>query len=240
LSEYSEYFTSRKPSKWGEHVIAVWHRRMLKIALKVIPGLQNKTILEIGAGCGFFAESCQQQNLNYYGLEMNAEQAGRLSAAGHKVSAATIPPIPAGEPVQLVWMSHMLEHADSYQTAKQMLLAAHERLDRDGYVAIIAPDVLHWKELFWSVDWSHGFPTSVNRVEQLLNETGFSVHRSMHHTATVTNSFSAWLISWFCRLLVPVGLLDYFFVKMTGRTLCMSFMCMYGLRQIFVVGKRNG
>jgi hypothetical protein len=141
--------------------------------------------------------------------------------------------------VQVIWLSHVLEHASNYIEAKAMLAACHDRLDAGGYVTIIAPDIHHWKEEFWSVDWSHGFPTSLNRVEQLLSETGFLIHRSLHHTFTVTNPMGAWSISMLFRWLLPVNLLDYFFQKLTGRRFCHAFMSVFGLRQIYIIGKKK-
>jgi hypothetical protein len=239
VGDYAEYYTSRKPSKLGERVIGYWHKRMLVIADRFIPDLSDKVLLEIGSGHGFFADACQQKKLAYYGLEMNVEQANLLCLAGHQVLPATIPPIPAGEPVQVIWLSHVLEHASSYVEAKQMLMACHDRLDAGGYVTIIAPDIHHWKEEFWSVDWSHGFPTSLNRVEQILSETGFSIHRAMHHTFTVTNPLGAWSISMLFRWCLPVNLLDYFSAKVTGRRFFHAFMSVFGLRQIYVIGRKG-
>ncbi|MES2217883.1 MAG: methyltransferase domain-containing protein [Pseudomonadota bacterium] len=239
MSDYQEYYITRKPSNPGMRAMAFWHRRMLKIAERHIPNLLSKTVLEIGPGHGLFAEACQQKQLAYFGLEMNVEQARALQLAGHKVSSATIPPIPAGEPVQMIWLSHVLEHAGTYHEAKLMLQACHDRLDNNGLVIIIAPDINHWREEFWSVDWSHGFPTSLNRVEQLLSETGFSVAQSMHHTFTLTNTFLAWLLSWLFRLGLPVNLLDYFFKKWTGRQFAHAFMSVFGLRQIYVIGEKH-
>jgi 2-polyprenyl-3-methyl-5-hydroxy-6-metoxy-1,4-benzoquinol methylase len=236
MSNYVEYFTTRKPGLSSIWVQSFWNKRMLKIATQYIPDLANKTILEIGVGHGLFAEACQKKQITYHGLEMNVEQAIALQHAGHKVLPATIPPIPQGEPVQVIWLSHILEHANDYREAKAMLAACHERLDATGHVVIIAPDILHWKEQFWAMDWSHGMPTSVNRVEQLLNETGFTVFKSMHHTSTVTNPFLAWLISWSFRLFLPINLLDYFCKKWNGRRYAHAFMSVLGWRQIFVIG----
>jgi len=236
---YSEYYKTRKPSLFSQGAIRLWHQRMLTIAKKWIPELTQKSILEIGVGHGFFAEVCQQQKITYQGLEMNKEQADSLKAAGHNITPATIPPIPAGETAHVIWMSHILEHATTYTQAKDMLLACHERLDTDGYVVIIAPDLYHWKERFWSWDWSHGFPTTVSRVEQLLHETNFSVHCSMHHTFSITHPAAAWFISTFFRFCLPVGLIDYFFQRYTGHRFCQAFMSVFGLRQIYLIGKKN-
>lgn len=239
MNEYVEYFTSRKPAQCNRRFLKWWHKRMLKIAAQYIPGFCEKTILEIGAGHGFIADICYQNQIAYLGHEMNTAQALELSNLGYRVTPATIPPIPSGPSTQVVWLSHILEHAVTYREAKEMLHACYDRLDPDGYIVIIAPDVLHWKGAFWSVDWSHGFPTSLNRVEQLLSETKFIVHKSMHHTFTQTQPLLAWSLSWLFRIFLPVYFLDFFLHKLFKRKLCQSFMSVFGLRQIYLIGRKK-
>ena len=236
---YDEYYTTRKPSPAGMRALAFWHSRMLQIARRVIPGLASKTFLEIGPGHGLLAHACQRSQIEYYGLEMNENQAKALTLQGHNVVASTVPPIPQGEPVQVIWLSHMLEHANTFSEAKTIIQACYDRLDPQGYVVIIAPDIKHWGEEFWSMDWSHGFPTTVNRVEQLLNDSGFKISRSMHHTCTFTNPFLAWSLSWMFRIFMPINLLDFCFLKFVGRQYAHAFMSVFCWRQIFVVGCKS-
>jgi hypothetical protein len=239
MSNYSEYFETRKPAAFSEKFLIWWHERMLKLALKFIPDLHKKRLLEIGAAHGFFAKACKKNQITYSGHEMNVEQASLLKKSGFDVTPAMIPPIPQGKPAQVIWMSHVLEHATTFAEARQMLLACHERLDENGYVVIIAPDIYHWKEEFWSLDWSHGFPTSIPRVQQLLHEAGFSVTKTMHHTMGVSNPFLAWLFSHTFRLFLPFNLINMISKKLNGRTFGYSFMSVFGWRQIYLIGHKN-
>jgi len=235
-NNYSEFYTRKRPDIFTP-LVSFWHKRMLTIAARFIPNFKQKTLLEIGPGCAFLAKRCVEDNMTYRAIEMNEQQAAFLQNEGYHVIPATVPPIPAGEPVQVIWLSHMLEHVASHSEAKALLLACYDRIDADGYVVIIGPDVYHWKADFWGCDWSHGYPTSVFRVEQLLNETGFSLHQSMHHTATITNSFFAWLISVLFRF-APMDTLDFMFYKKFKWRPCQAFMHKFGLRQIYVIGKK--
>jgi len=235
---YGEFYTNRKPGQFIHKFLKTWNRRMLAIAATAIPALNDKTILEIGPGHGFFASVCHEKQIEYCGHEMNTGQTSHLRSLGYEITQATIPPIPSGSPVQVIWLSHVLEHAKDYQEARQMLIACHDRLDAEGYVVIIAPDVHHWKSDFWSVDWSHGFPTTLNRVEQLLNDTGFTIRKAVHQTCTVTNPFFAWFISLAFYYLIPCNLLDYIFKKLGGRDFASSFMHVFGLRQIYLIGQK--
>jgi hypothetical protein len=66
VGDYAEYYTTRKPSKFGERVIAHWHKKMLAIANRFIPNLSEKAFLEIGSGHGFFADACQQKKADLF------------------------------------------------------------------------------------------------------------------------------------------------------------------------------
>lgn len=234
---YREYYESRKPTNFGEKVLRHWHAKMYALAAKHIPGLHAKTVLEVGAGWGFFADACRARGTRYLGMEMNAAQAKALSAKGHEVVAGAVPPFPSGDPVQVIWMSHVLEHATTYLHAAQMVAAARDRLDRGGYLVVIGPDVKSWGAEFWNCDWSHGFPTTVHRVEQLMRESGFEIADARHHTATFGNPVMQFLATNTFRL-VPYNVVDGLLGMATGRTFAYSFMAVFGWRQIFVVGRK--
>ncbi len=211
---------------------------MLDRAEKVIPAMRGGALLELGPGLGTFGEICQSRGYSYSGVEMNEGQALRLRARGLEVIAGSIPPIPDGGPVQIIWMSHFLEHAATFLEARQMMEEAYRRLEEGGYVVIISPDCHSWKTHFYDVDWSHGYPTALKRTEQLLRETGFSIFYSRHHTATCFHPVGVFFLTGVFRLL-PVNLLDGLVENFTGRPLVRAFMILLGWRQIFVVGRKT-
>jgi hypothetical protein len=167
---------------------------------------------------------------------MNALQAAELRRQGFDVQAAAVPPLPPGPAVGVVWMSHMLEHAPTYRDARAIVAAAAERLAHGGHLVVIGPDVLSSRGGFWDSDWSHGFPTSLRRVAQLLGEAGLQVVAKRHHTLTVDGAWAT-VLSGLLRL-VPCRLLDAALERLTGRPLAYSFMTLLGWRQIFVVGRK--
>lgn len=235
--EYSEYFAARRPSSVGERIHRFWNRRMLTLAGRFIPGLASASILEVGPGLGFFAGVCRERKLRWRGVEMNHAQAQALQAQGFEVDAGAIPPFPPGPPVDVIWMSHVLEHAPGYRDAFAMVSAAKERLEPGGRLVVIGPDVLSWRGEFWNCDWTHGFPTSLRRVEQLFGEAGLRVETARHHTATVATRGVATLLGWILAA-VPHNLLDALFTRLTGRTFAYAFMVLFGWRQILVVGRK--
>jgi SAM-dependent methyltransferase len=211
---------------------------MLDQAEKVIPVARGCAILELGPGLGTFGEICKNRGYPYSGVEMNERQALKLKAQGLDVVSGSIPPIPDGKPVQIIWMSHFLEHAATFLEARQMVEGAYRRLEEGGYVVIISPDCYSWKNHFYDVDWSHGYPTTLKRTEQLLQEAGFTIFYSRHHTATFFHPFGVFLLGGVFRIL-PVKLLDVLAERFTGRPLVRAFMVLLGWRQIFVVGRKT-
>lgn len=169
---------------------------MLAIAESLIPDLRKQHILEVGPAFGYFAAACRKRGLKYSGIEMNEAQAERLRAKGFDVGCSCIPPFPPdGKDIHLIWISHVLEHAQSPLEAREMVLAAFNRLPPNGYLVVISPDFLSWKMNFWDADWSHGYPTTLQRVSQLFTEAGFRLlgefHFKVHHVrifSVVSNS----------------------------------------------------
>jgi len=236
--KYGEYFETRKPLAAGDRLIRLYHRVLFDLAARRVPGFRQLRLLEVGVGFGYFAELCRARGLAYSGIEQNRRQCERMRADGFDVECATIPPFPAGKPVDMIWLSHVLEHADGYNQAREFLLAAGARLEPGGRVVIVSPDIKSYKEEFWNTDWSHGYPTGLKRVEQLLNEAGFSVEYSTYLTAGFTHPLPVFAFDLIFRWL-PVGFIDDLTKRLTGRTLCFSFMTIFGWRQVFLVGRKR-
>ena len=235
--DYREYYKARPPLEVGAKIVGLWHRRMLQVIAERIPGFAGLSVLEVGTGWGYFARACREKGVAYSGLEMNADQAAALRAEGLDVVAGSIPPFPEGKPAQVLYLSHVLEHASGFPQAKEMLNACHARLDPGGHVVIVCPDLLSWKEEFWGADWSHGFPTTLRRLEQIVAEAGFVLRDSRHHTAGLMNPALVFLATSLFRL-IPVHALDAVLKPLTGRPLCYSFMGIFGWRQLLVIAEK--
>ncbi len=234
---YREYFESRAPSEIGSRVLALWHRRMFDIAARSVPSLRKGgSILEIGAGHGYFAEVCGTRGVSYQGLEINVEQAERLRGRGYAVTAAAVPPLPSGELVDCVWMSHVLEHSRDHVEAREMLSCTRSRCKSGGYVVITSPDLRSWRSEFWGADWSHGYPTTLRRVSQLVREVGMDIVAARGVVATLSNPVAVVLLSLLANC-IPYRTFDAVSTSLGGRDLGYSFMGTYGWRQVFVIGE---
>jgi SAM-dependent methyltransferase len=235
--KYGEYFGARAPSAVGSRVLTLWHRRMFEIAARTVPALRRGgRILEIGAGHGFFAGICRARGLDYTGIEMNGRQAQRLREDGFEVVTATVPPLPSGEPADCVWMSHVLEHARDHVEAREMLSCTRTRSKPGGCVVITSPDLQSWRSEFWSADWSHGYPTTLRRVCQLVSDVGMEIAEARTLVATLTNPVAVALVS-LATGTIPYRLLDAVSLPLGGRDIGYSFMGTFGWKQIQVIGR---
>jgi SAM-dependent methyltransferase len=235
---YDEFFRERRPHAIGEALFRRWNAKMLAIAEGVIPELASKRIVEVGPGLGYFAEHAVARGFRYAAIEMNSANAERLRARGIEVTCAAVPPFPDGPAIDVLWLQHVLEHARDFVEAREMLEAGLRRLAPGGHVVVIAPDVLSWGPYFYEVDWSHGYPTTLGRVEQLLREVGLEVVFARHHAAGNIHAPIVALTSSLSQL-VPFTPLDLVARKLTGRRLFFSLVSMFGWRQIYVVGKQR-
>jgi len=237
VKNYDEYFSNRRPASFAEGIIQFWHRRMFNLAAQHIPGITNRCLLEVGPGFGYFAQICKDHGINYMGIEMNANAADALTDLGYNVICSTIPPFPhLDKKVDVIWMSHVLEHSPDYIAAREILGAAYEKLSPGGCLVIICPDYLSWKQHFYDIDWSHGFPVTLKRLCQVISDVGFGITFSTHHTATLINGLGSFLH--LLIKLIPVRVLDWISLKLTRKTFCTSFMSMFGWRQIIVIARK--
>lgn len=234
---YNGYF-KQPPDTFGENFHILYYRRLFKIASrkKIILNKQQ-SLLEIGPGYSSFYKECIKRGISYQAIERNKLNAEKLNNLQIKITCASVPPFPDGEKVDIIWMAHVVEHLPDYISVRKLLVDAKKRLNKYGKVVIISPDILSWGNYFW-LDWTHNYPTSLDRIEQVLQEAGYKVIHSFHHTATFTNPFVVFFLTNLFRI-IPVNFLDTIFKKIFKRRFVRSYAVLFGWRQIFVVGELN-
>lgn len=136
---------------------------------------KNPKLLEIGSGTGSFAEFCKKKGIRYYGVEPQEDLFKKLSKK-FNVKKARVPPIPFKKSeFDVVIHSHVLEHMESAKKAYDFLSECNKVLKSDGIMVFRCPNILTWGRDFWDVDYTHSFPTSPTRVNQLLYDCGFKI-----------------------------------------------------------------
>jgi len=236
-SFYEEYL-SRPPSGFSVPLIIFWHKRMLRMAEHL--GITKGKLLEVGFGFGFFASQAKKCGYEYSAVDGSFGIVKRAKQDGYTAYLGFIPPMPPDlekSSQDIVWMSNVLEHAKDWAHAKAMLESVERTLTADGKICVIGPDMNKWGNLFWDVDWSHGYPTTETRVNQLLYEVGFIDIKSTTHTVTISHPLIRSVIDLLIAL-IPWRLLDVLFVSLFGKPYMRSFMSLMGYRQIMCVGTK--
>ena len=235
---YKEYALHRKPSKLGDKMIRFWHAGMLQEAKKVIGKFHGKNLIEIGVGHGYFAYEAIGQDIHYTGIEMNKDLCQNLKMKNFNVINATFPPMPEVVAPDIIWMSHVLEHAITYAQAREMVGEIHKTLKPGGHAIIICPDLESLGAAFWN-DWTHGFPTTPRRCTQIFNDVGFNKVKTMTSIGITTNPFFVYLLNIIFRLL-PYKFLDWIFKPFfKDKTYFYSFMTLFGWKNVFLIAQKE-
>lgn len=212
-----------------------WFRNITQTSLD-----SNTRLLEVGVGHGYFAEIADKSVL-YEALEMSIELSERGKTLGYKVRVGDVAQMPDDlrEQFDVCWMSHVLEHAPTWLDARRMLQGAVDSLKPGGELVIIAPDYHSWKKYFWDTDWSHGYPTTIRRSIQLLNDVGVTTTFAKSHRFGGPSLLQRFLGIGLC--VVPHQLVDLCVTpqrRRFGEGYTYSLKTLLGWRQIFIVAKK--
>jgi SAM-dependent methyltransferase len=194
---YDNYFSrSDSISGVGKQIIAREVQNRIRLSQTLSQRSTLKT-LEFGPGRGHFARAVRALGWPYCAVDGSPAVTNLLREEGIDVIQAIVPPVPSqiGDGYDLVLMEHFIEHMDSPATARGLLDAVHDALAEEGLVLIVSPDYLAHGSNFWDCDYTHSFVTTIQRLRQLLLDSGYEVRYAGYETLGIQNSFVTWLIS---------------------------------------------
>ena len=236
---YSDYM-QREPHPRNTVFIKRWHGRLLKLALRDLDHAP-KSILEIGPGHGYFAEHCRDAGFTYEFCDTSPAVLSKMSELGFRGHLGLVQDVaPNLGKYDMIWMSHVLEHSPTWLAAREMVSTCQDLLSEEGLVVVIGPDALSWRREFWNVDWSHGYPTTVRNVSQLLNDVGLKNIVARHHRNGSDNFFVKFLFG--ALSAIPHRLVDRFLTPKRheiGDGYVYSWKAIFGWRQILVMASTN-
>jgi SAM-dependent methyltransferase len=139
----------------------------------------SASVLEVGVGSGLFAEACRKQGWKYVGVERNESIALALRP-DHKVVVGEVPPLPdeiESESFDLAYSAFVFEHLADGIEGFHFVQELHRVLKPGGVLTLIVPDALSLGMEFWSLDYTHRYPTTERNVTQILLECGLRIER---------------------------------------------------------------
>ena len=99
-----------------------------------------------------------------------------LLEKGINVKQVSVPPFPEEDNrFDGIMMIQVFEHMPTLQAAEEVLKESYRVLRDDGKIMIISPSYLAWKDDFFDLDFTHTFPTTANRLQQMLQDSGFTM-----------------------------------------------------------------
>jgi len=136
-------------------------------------------VLEIGIGQG---EVCKllkvNENIRYIGLDINYNICHANNINNCPNIQARIPIIPLGDNrVDMIYMSHVIEHLGSYDVILEFFKEVTRVLKPDGHLILLFPDYLSWKQDFFDIDYSHNFPMTIKRLQNMAKDGALEICR---------------------------------------------------------------
>lgn len=169
-------------------------------------------ILEIGPGKGYFAEVCKLNKLDYTAIEGNLLMCKSLINRGYRVFNKYVPPLALEEKFDVIFMNQIFEHMENKNEALKLLESCKNQLNDSGIIIIACPDIIFHKEDFYQ-DYTHGFPTTMFRVQNMLSDCGFKNIYSNYYTFFFEGHIFTLILTVIVRLFYTMGLLYLIFGK---------------------------
>lgn len=222
---FYSFYAERKKTSLGR-MVGSWNldRFWTKNAriLKDVGILQGEW-LEIGPGEGIFARKCREADVKYRAVDRSPLFCRRLRDEGFDVVQASVPPLPyKNEQFDAVCAFEVLEHMPTFEHGLGLLHECHRVLKPTGWLVVEVPDYIRSGIDFLNWDYTHSFFMTPLRVQQILGDTGFQVHRVQHFTGSITAPLLRWpadlvgfavhsrFVYWLGQTLGFVGLLESF------------------------------
>lgn len=138
------------------------------------------SVLEIGIGDGSFYRLTKDKGWAYTGLDRNENMANSVPNG----ICTTIPPFPdliKDEKFDLIYSAFVLEHMKDGDQAFEFLRACSDHLADMGETVVLVPDALSLGLEFWSIDYTHGYPTTERNVKQMAFDCGLKCKKVIRY-----------------------------------------------------------
>jgi SAM-dependent methyltransferase len=170
---------------------------------RFLQGQKSATVLEIGTGVGRIADEVSRRGYTYVGVEptrsLRAAAQQRLFQRDTKnyVVDSSLPELIGLEDnfFSHVLALHVLEHADSADSAAEWLSGMARKARVGGRILIVCPNFLDLRGYFFDTDWTHHWVSTTSRIATLGEEVGLKVISEFDLRCTFKNYFARFLLA---------------------------------------------
>ena len=234
-------FMDRPLSRWGKASSQWSNSAILKNFLRQTRGsARDIDLLEISCGRGYVGLASRELGFrSYTGVEPNQKLAQySRELLGATIHEELLPHLTSlrNESFDLVMSAHVIEHATNPYEARDWCDEMFRVVRPGGFVLIVAPDIVDYKNYFWDTDWSHGYPPTPKRISQMFDDIGLDITFAgkMHLGRT---GLGAAVAAHTLSALIPTHLGDTVTARLFGRPLVSGMkITMWGL--VFVIGRK--
>ncbi len=233
MNELYQNYMERKPSPFGERLVRNWHGRMLNRFAHVVEiDLRRTRFLEVGPGHGYLAEQYVARGGQYRFDDIAFPVVKGMRSLGfEQLSESQVN-------FDIVWMSHVLEHSRDWVAAREMIQKYVSHLRQGGYIVVIGPDYLNWGKRFFDVDATHGYPTTLRTVAQLMKDVGLTVVETSYHRGGFQGIIPRMLFAIVALIPLSLGATLFSWSRMkSDDNPIYSWKAVLGWRQLLVVGR---
>ena len=196
-------FAGRHRIRAGAIIKAQQNQKIFELGLTHCQA-HDLRVLDIGPGDGQIATLSQRGQLPYVAVEGSPALAEMLKLRGLEVHESYVPPLPSGVTGQFstCFLLHVLEHMPDYRAASQLFQQVHDALLPGGTFVVACPDFSSWGSDFYDCDYSHGFPLTRRRLNQIALDHDFEVVYQNIYCGPVFGVLGLPL-AWSARLIYP-------------------------------------
>jgi SAM-dependent methyltransferase len=212
--------------------------------------LNGKQLIEVGCGSGRLLPIAIDMGLHYSTFEPteSMRKAVRDTASRNSIPRESFEVINESLPeIPLKYFDkfdfgvamHVIEHAPNQYEAYQWIKSISRCINLGGYFLIVTPYYPDYSWRFYDVDWSHGFPTTVNNLVEILEDLSLEVKYAKTIRGWTSSSIVGAAYSVFLKI-SPTGFLDFLCEKLFHQKLLYSgLLAGFVRRNTFIVVQKT-